>query len=278
MSEEYSVIALYGISTTEGLLKHFHDAVLHWFDELECPPDYMAVSGAGHSDKAVLFQSVEAKLQKTGYDGIESISLISTLPNYVTPVNDYKLSTYCSIKRDILFLSSMSSLASLDKKHMFSVVSKLLRQLNPAYGIGYTRDHSFGPAMYAIGIVQGLGTSGDEDMEGLNISFWNNGKRARVWERGLVRDVYEWNFLNQQQLAMAIHGIALKSWIQSDSRRGTLTAMSGGIVLWEIDRADIPAARRALWDAGLIFDWTTHIEGAQAHPNAMASRAWQASR
>src|SRR5437763_168555 len=82
----------------------------------------------------------------------------------------------------------------------------VVRYVIPEYGIGYARPAPLGPTWYAIGICQGfpISLTKAEYEQKLTISRWANAMRARVWQRGVLRDVYPWNFLTQPQLSASV--------------------------------------------------------------------------
>ena len=136
----------------------------------------------------------------------------------------------------------------------------MIRDVSPGYGIAYTRPHRLGPLMYAIGICQGLGPDGlgvdlseHEAEEATNISQWNDGMDARVWENGTLRDIYPWNLVTRRHLERKICGTTLERWIKEDTRHGSLVPIDRELVLWEVGQTDIPAVRQAAGDARLIF-------------------------
>lgn len=139
------------------------------------------------------------------------------------------------------------------------------------YGIGFTMARIWGPMLYVGG--GHLSTRRPDprhDLVRLNISFWSSGRRAQVWERGLIRDVYPLNWLNEKQLARPVDGLALADWIETRAENGKLTRC-GDMGLWEVEASEIPRLRSVLVEADIIFNWPRHIEGAAEHPNAAES-------
>ncbi|MEI9983509.1 MAG: hypothetical protein WDN69_10055 [Aliidongia sp.] len=84
----------------------------------------------------------------------------------------------------------------------------------------------------------------------------------------MLRDVYPWNFLTKPQLSQSIEGLPLEQWIKRMPDRGTLSPIGNGMVLWSVEDADILNVRRTLWQAGSIYNWSKHVEGAEGHPYA----------
>ena len=82
---------------------------------------------------------------------------------------------------------------------------------------------------------------------------------ARIWKKGILRDVYPWNFLTQTQLSRKVNALPLQYWVEQDPTRGRIVAVCEGMSLWELDPASLPAVRQSLSEAGIIFDWRKHL-------------------
>src|SRR5262249_36950910 len=162
-------------------------------------------------------------------------------------IDDYLLMASWSAKYLYACIVSRSSIVPLSRSAMLPFVQDIVGILKPAYGIGYKRDHRLGPAMYAVGICQGLGPGGygvglseAEREEADSISNWGDGMASRIWQQGLLRDVYPWNFLTGHQLAKLVDSVPLEQWIRLDARRGTLDPLSDDVFLWEVKEHDLP--------------------------------------
>jgi len=156
---------------------------------------------------------------------------------------------------------------SLNRAEMLQFVKCMIKSIKPAYGIGYPRQRRMGPTMYVRGICQGFGPQGwgirsemssEETAEADKISRWGNGMTAEVWKRGLLRDVYLWNFLSDPHLRMTIGTVSLEQWIRADGRRGQLESLDAGLWFWEVAAANLEPVRMALVAANIIFDLNSH--------------------
>jgi hypothetical protein len=89
-----------------------------------------------------------------------------------------------------------------------------------------------------------------------SVSRWcDMGMVKQVYQAGLLRDVYLWNFLNSAQLSTLIGGVPLKEWIPQAAGRGKISPFNGGLVFWEVDEADLGQVRTELQKGGAIFNW-----------------------
>ncbi|MBE9102121.1 hypothetical protein [Vacuolonema iberomarrocanum] len=257
-SEEYSVLAFYGVSSTEKSRLGFYETLVDWFDYLGYPPDKLSIHGAGHSGKPVSFSRSNSRLKKNGFQQVSAFTIFSTIPEGRIPINDYYLMA-CYGSNSYAFIATCSSIANLGSGLMFPLVQNLINILEFEYGIGYTREHHLGPAMYAIGIGQGLDVSGDAREEAMNITRWGmTGMDYSVYREGLIRDVYHWNFLTKDQLQKSVNNKTLAEWIQQEATRGSLKSLSEDITIWKVDEIHIPVVRSSLQATGNIFDWRAY--------------------
>jgi hypothetical protein len=111
--------------------------------------------------------------------------------------------------------------------------------------------------MYAIGIQwdRGIIPTGEAYEESRNVAAWmDTGMEESVWRLGIIRDVYPWNFLTAPQLDARVEGCSLREWISMDAQRGSLSAVSDTVVLWDVPEASIPEVRARLKQAHVLFD------------------------
>ncbi len=245
-----------------GALAHFYQNVVDWFTSLGYRSNKMGINGS-RGGKLGSFEHANAKLLKTGFEGVFDFEVISAIPGGRRP-NDYVLTAICSrdVRRSYVSVVARSSIASLSNASMLPFVRTIIQDLKPTYGIGYTRDHSLGPQFYAVGICYGGDDvpTGQAYEEQRNIGRWGDlGMDKQVYRDGLLRDVYPWNFLTKPQLTKLVDGITLEKWIRQDPRRGTLGELSGDVLLWELDSAELPWVRQALHQSEAIFNWRKYI-------------------
>ena len=251
-----AAIAFYGVTHSAEAVEAFYRSVVEWFQCLGYPPEKAAISAPGHSGKYVSFARADAKLTKNGFAGVTTMEISALIPDAQFLASDYFLTAQYSREYSFMYVSSLEFVAPLSRSVMLPLALKIVECARPEYGIGYMRDHSLGPSLYAVGICQGEGLSYEE---GLRISRWCDASDAHVWREGLLRDIYCWNFLTAPQLAKLVHGMQLKQWVAEGSERGTLTPLSNGVCLWEVPEENISSVRLKLDQAGCIFDWNKHI-------------------
>jgi hypothetical protein len=254
---EHSAVAFYGIRPSESAAERYYEIILSWLINIGCRPDKLAISRKGHSGSQVSFSAADTRLRKAGFADVTAISITSMAPSGRFPTRDYlATSTYSSGETPYCYLATSSSLAVLSQNSFLTVARVLALELQPDYGIGYTREQRLGPALYAIGLCTGLDTISADREEALNITRWaDTGMPKGVYNIGLLRDIYNWNFINSSQLNYMIGNISLYNWIMCDSTHGKLTSFSDNLLLWEVDPSNLVNVRRVLWEAGIIFNW-----------------------
>jgi hypothetical protein len=261
VSDQCAALAFYGIDA-ENTLAGFYDIALAWFTDMGHPPDQIAIRGPGNPKGYQPFVHFHRRLKSADFEKVVSMELVSLAPEARIPGQDYLLTAWASLKNRDAYIVGRTSIIPLLKPNMLPLAKRIIQTTRPGYGIGYTRPHQLGPSVYAVGIVQGIGTPGErtpaEEAEAHRISHWGDGAAARVWEKGLLRDVYPWNFVSTHQLHARVSGVPLKEWIRRGGR-GELEQLSEDLWFWELDPELIPAVREALDKGDLIFDWKKHV-------------------
>lgn len=268
-SEDCTAVAFYGISAGEDAFAGFYECATKWFQRLGYPPDKMAIGSHERTAKWKPFLRSDAKLRQTGFIGVTNIEIVSLVPKARIPLEDYLLEAGLFSKQLCATIVSRSQIAPLSREKMLPFVKFIVKTLKPAYGIGYTRPHRLGPGTYAIGICQGFGPKGwgvpgqisdEEEAEMEKISRWGHtGMPAKIWQRGLLRDVYPWNFLSGPHLKRSVGVVTLEQWIMEDVQRGHLEHLNDRLWFWEVPAINLEAIRKALQAEDIIFDWTKHL-------------------
>lgn len=262
LSNERFVLAFYGIASSPMAGKEFFQTVEQWFSAIGYHPDKLGVAGKYYGGKIANFSRSKKYLEKTGFAELQSFDMHASLPNAKVPGMEYYVSASFSCHSDDGGYAIVAVPSSFSDKHIWlPVAHNIINNLHPIYGIGYKRKLELGPVKYALGICQGLeiGLTGEAYDEARNISRWcDMGMVKQVYRKGLLRDVYPWNFLTHLHLDWNINGKSLKQWISQEDNHGYLIPIIEGEFLWEVKETHIPELRRILHDQGRIFDWKKH--------------------
>src|SRR5262245_59260145 len=243
LAEQCAGLAFYGFRPNPKGAEAFYRAMVEWFGQLGYPPTMAGVGGPGFGDRMGSFRGANAKLEKRGFGKVRSFDLEATLPDDPrSERRDYYVAAHYNADRDSLSADviARSSLATLSSKSLLPIARALVRELKPDYGFGFTRPYEWDPAFYVIGMNTEYYANGelhsaaeDEDEEG-RIAEWSYpGMSEQVYRKGILRDVYRWNFLTKPQLKRRIGKLTLERWIRQDPRRGSVGAFEGDMVLWE---------------------------------------------
>jgi len=238
ISDECAAVVFYGIDQSAKAAEGFYSTMIKVLNGLDIPPDKLAITGPGHSGKLLSFARGNAKLQKTGFRGVTDLEVVSSLED-AQRVRDYFVTSEWSADYSYSLIVARSSLATLSNSSMLPIARILAIEVKPEYGIGYKVHRDSGPEWYAVGIgysssveVAASKVSGQAYEDSLARCRWGDAMKERVWLKGILRDVYPWNFLTKPQLSKKIGGVSLQKWINQDPRRGALTALCDGVDLW----------------------------------------------
>lgn len=252
-----TVVGFYGGQFKPERLESLYSSLITWFDSLGVRPDKLGVHGGSFNGKVGGFRTNDSKLRKSGFHGVEGFSLYSLIPGGEVPLWDWQVSAEVTAKSATCAIGASPSNSPLPGDALLSISTIVVKTLAPSYGFGFQREMRLGPTMYVAGLVQGLQPWGDERPEGEKIEAWKIGIKNKVYEQGLLRDVYPWNFLTDLQLGRQIDGKSLKQWIETHPEFGTLSAIADPMFLWQVADVQIVRVRSVLQNAGLVFERAT---------------------
>jgi hypothetical protein len=254
-SGECSVVALYGITTSPIVIKRVYEALLEWFDSLASHPSRLSVHGDDFNGKANSFKEGTSKLEKAGFARVDGFGLYSLVPAGEIPLWDWSVMAELSSELSCCVVGARSERATLSSESLASLIRQVTDAIKPEYGIGYRRAAHLGPALYAIGIPQGIQPWGADAEECSRIGLWGTiGMSNKVFRSGLLRDLYPWNFLTHPQLSQRIGRLSLEQWIRNDGRRGMVSCLGHKALCWTLDEMQIRHVRPYLQEAGVLFD------------------------
>jgi len=284
LAEECSALAFYGIRPNPKAAEAFYRAMVEWFHQLGYPPTMAGVGGPGFGDRMGSFRGANAKLQKRGFRKVRSFDLEATFPDDPrSDRRDYHVAAHYNAERDSLSADviARSSLATLSAKSLLPIARAMVRELKPDYGFGFTREYQWEPAFYVLGINTEYYANGsfhqaveDDDEAGQNAEWSLTGMSEQVYRKGILRDIYRWNFLTRPQLKRRVGKSTLERWIRQDPRRGALGAFEGNMVLWEVNKRNIPGIRTALRQAGAILESSEEEDDYESTWTPEESLAW----
>lgn len=255
-----SALAFYGVAAEPDAAARFYQLVLRRFGGWGYPPDHLSVGRSGRPGKLAAFAPGDAKLRKLGFGDVDSFEVVAALPDARTLSHGYYVTAGLNRapKRLVASIVARTAIARLGPGSLLDTAREAVEILGPVYGIGLRQAHARGPEFYVLGVNYGSqdAFSGAAYEEEVNVSRWSNvGMSERIYDRGLLRDVYPWNFLTAPALERDIGGRPLRAWITADAARGTLEPFAGDSWLWSVPDDAIPRVRGELLAADAIFEW-----------------------
>jgi hypothetical protein len=260
-SNEVSVIAFYGIQNTSEVAVLFLESTTEWLHSLGLQPDKIGIHVTGRTGSLRPYSRFRKHADRVDYSTVRGIELYATMPSAkVWWLHSYASAQYEGDKGGTYaFVESRSSILSLDTLADSVVVRRLIDCLRPSYGVGFTRLAQYGPGPFVFGVTcgpPGTGLSGEEYEEGVRVCRWGDtGMAQQVYARGIMRDVFPYNYLNDSHLSNRICGYSFADWVSQDTDRGSLCYLKPDLFLWRVLDHNIQKVRFVLRDAGILFGW-----------------------
>ena len=119
----------------------------------------------------------------------------------------------------------------------------------PTYGYRFTESETSYPEFHVGGI--GFGSDRRRHEKRItSLSAWSHGKNTQPphspFEIGMLRDVYEVNWINDSHLQAKVGSTTLMERIKIDPRFGSLSASSSKLFRWNIDLVNLAFVRERL--------------------------------
>jgi hypothetical protein len=265
-----SVVALYGSDMAKSDLQEVYKCALAWFATFGLEPDLMGFNYnnevTGGTGRLRAFDTRHKKLMALGFDHLTGLDLKFCDPN--SDIDDFVV---FSFSEKVTTLESRFATCQIPDGSLMPITLKMMQLINPEYAIGYTRHHTLAPGFFASGI--GSGENYNQTLQEYeadrNRSFWlDTGMGEKVWRTGLIRDVFQWNFLSDTQLERPVDGMCLREWIATSPNRGTLVPTEAGLTFWNVEEAMIPSLSKMLMKSGNCFHWRVwHNMPIETDPN-----------
>jgi hypothetical protein len=223
-------------------------AAVDWFTrDGGAAPDIAAVQGGGQTGRPVRFKTAHAKVEKADDAALKFFLLghkddnPATIQRHATYSGDMEerasLELHCSSRDDAVAL-----------EFLLERLPELVAAFDPDYGQVTTsieqEDHPL--------VVPGLPRPLDDMAAGwLRHGF---DPRKPMWRDGKIGAVDCWNLVPEAVLSAPIEGTTLRHWIEADTARGQLRALSPRLWLWSVGLEERAALFKRLWDECIVFD------------------------
>jgi hypothetical protein len=259
-NDEHSVLAFYGIEPTPGSAEKVLEQALKWMARFGCPPQLM---GTNLTKGYLRFKNAERKAKAAGPSSLKTFEVVS-LSKGARNTSEGTTCAICYFREKSesalrhLIIDFESAAVRLRSPNFLLMAKEAGMLTNPSYGMSYERLFGWGPVHYAMG----LANVNETEEERLRTSHWLEALDHKLYESGLIRDVYPWNFLTMPHLETMVGQATLEEWIRVDAKRGVLSPLTDRVQLWVVQEEEIPAVRNALVEANIIFDYDSHIVAA----------------
>lgn len=255
----YLTLMLYGVRADDITGGRFIRFVGGLFKELGHPPDCLGIHRVAGSKKTRGFypmpvRPLRTQLLRGGFRDVTSIDIVTLQKNGRYPGEDYLLMGSWHREPHYALIAAPLNLVPDTNEWCQKRAMEMIKFLRPEYGCGYLSGKNFRPAQFTA--YPGLGDGMEEDRRN---NWWGmSAVRRKLWQKGVIRDVFRWNFISEGQLQQKMGRASLRQWIVSDVGRGELHPFSHGMTLWCVPDDRIPAIRKTLHYAGVVFDHHRH--------------------
>lgn len=256
--DPYSAVAFYGFDRSVQSRQAFYELSVEWFQEKGVTPDVAYLQGAGFSGKTIRFTSAQSQLRRKGYENLEGFSLVAMTPGGEDVVRDAVLTAEWGVRSQTACIEASAAVTSLADPALYDLAKRAVLALSPAYGIGFTMAHDRGPGFYCLGLIYAIGViseTPEAEEHARRIEAWENvAMLQELYRKGILRDVYPWNFLTESHVARRVERQPLLKWINKDPKRGTIAEFVDGVWLWEVEDDHLDEVRTVVSRAGLVLD------------------------
>jgi hypothetical protein len=255
-----------------------YQRMVRWFERLGCPVEYF--TSEKHNWRTFSYRRYLPKLTKEFLESCEYISLGSAVP----PIADRE-PWQCESKLHISYHSGVSlrpskldltadaeltgnSLAGLKE-----IAVEIARTLRPFYGYGFTMLWKYSPGAYATTSIIYYDDDKVKEMSALFpvethnwpnvLCYHDNGHR--LFEEGVLRGLYEWNFLSQAHLERRLRRrkIRMRDWIVQEAAGTSLQQLDEDVWWWQIPQELIVPLRQALQGEYILYDYKLFEESCE---------------
>ena len=263
-------LAFYGIESGDARMRSFHETMTSWLQVLGLDSVQIMIGRPGLGDVAGDLVSVSSALGRDGFIGVESVEIIVAPENQKGTATNYLVHATCSYGRYAV-VSLRGSVASSAGDGLMALAEGLVAALRPSYAVSFLMALSFDPMSYTMGFLPHLliAFQAPEDEEGDDDDVAQDPDQAQeqlvkwgemampleLYKKGVLRDLYNWNFLNKAQRSALVEGVPLELWIKADSSRGRIRPSSNDLSLWTLSSSRIDVIRPVLLRNKVIFDY-----------------------
>jgi hypothetical protein len=263
--DDMTVLSFFGFKHSKKAVERIYSLTVNWAEALEYPPTKLATATAQNSSGLRDFKRGAKKLSLEGFAGISSFEMHCLSADAHLPWRQSYLSAdYEGARRGcFLYLTVREPIAQIRSPLMKLMALEIAEILSPSYGFGFTRSCRLGPGLFAVGIMAGDMVVPKDEAEyqlRLRDNRWGDmGMESKVYDRGVMRDVFPINYLNSEHLRKRVNGISLEKWIRQDAARGVLTPITNQLTEWSVNDQELASLNALLATEGVTYDWRRDV-------------------
>ena len=222
----------------------FHFLVDYFKSKLDIDFKYLGFYDERYENKYGKFETNYLKLQNAKWDDIVNLSLD------VENIRDKKrgVGVEFNITRPVHITVVLDEEVSFN---MVDFVKEVYGLFKVVYGFSYLTKDSYWATAYAIGdfehsrSVQKIKRLSKDSFR----QWLNNSEKISA---GFLRDIYEENLLNFEQLNKSLNEKTLKEYIVSEGM-GVLSPVNGELFFWKMNDGQLKEAREVLYKTDLLI-------------------------
>lgn len=206
------LIALYTRADVTISMERFLLATEALLASYDLEMNWMGVDGKGFGDKLTKVKRRRKKLFETQFEGIHGLDFMVIPAASDAPAFDhfvYIHAGYSDFKNEFSFSIEMDEqiLTLAEMGNQIRTTYDFIGEME--YGFGYTMDYKDGPSLYSWGAGNGNQTEEEENQR----TKWSHYQfKDNCFQTGLIRDVYEVNYLNRNHLGYPLRTTAQRAW------------------------------------------------------------------
>lgn len=228
------------------LFHRFYSTMLSFLHSVGVNPNYIGVDGDGYPDKLQKIGGrVEKKLLDTSFSGVNSLSLVANPDGSDSPAYDAFMSTSVgfveSAQELLLSFVINESFVKLRSPEYDRLLRSQVELCRWDFGYGFSSSVEKQPDFHILGVDNGKLSA--EEYKSLSTWYAAPGEVRTA----LLRDVYPYNLLNENQLDSQVSdGVTLRQFAQRQPGCALTRLTDDGLHLWQVPDAEVARLRKVL--------------------------------
>lgn len=237
----------YDCSKPDGsLFRQFHATITSLFTSYGIIITHFGAEGAGYPDKLTKISGRSYdRMLKSGFADTTGLSLLANPPESTSPTYDSfanAMLNYVEVNRELLLCIVINeSFVKIRSREYDELVRSQTGLCRWGFGYGFASSVEKKPDFHILGLDNGK-LSAEEYK---SLCTWY--AAPRDLRAALLRDVYPYNILNDNQLdAQARNGVTLRQIAESHPGCSLTRLAEYGLYMWQVSDAELPHLREMI--------------------------------